>query len=159
MSPEAVNRVRAYLHTHAPDLDVVEYDVSTATAPLAAAAVGCEVGAIIKSLCFSIDGQAVVVLVAGDMKADDRKLGALFGVNKGKVRIADSDTVARVTGFSVGGVAPVAHAEDVPVLIDGTLRRYDTVYAAAGASNAIFAVPLDRLARLTGGRFEDIVKA
>lgn len=159
MSPEAVNRVRAYLHTHAPDLDVVEYDVSTATAPLAAAAVGCEVGAIIKSLCFSIDGQAVIVLVAGDMKADDRKLGALFGVNKGKVRIADSDTVARVTGFSVGGVAPVAHAEDVPVLIDGTLRRYDTVYAAAGASNAIFAVPLDRLARLTGGRFEDIVKA
>ena len=158
MPAEAVDRVRAYLHTHAPDLHVVEYDVSTATAPLAAAVVGCEVGAIIKSLCFLIDGQPVIALVAGDMKADDRKLGALFGVNKGKVRIADADTVARVTGFSVGGVAPVAHTESVPVLIDASLRRYDTVYGAAGASNAIFAVPLDRLAQLSGGRFEDIIK-
>ncbi len=159
MTAEAVDRVRAYLRTHAPDLHVVEYDVSTATAPLAAAAVGCAVGAIVKSLCFLIDSQPIVALVAGDMKADDRKLGALFGVNKSRVKIADADTVARVTGFSVGGVAPVAHTEAVPVLIDASLRRFATVYAAAGAANAIFAVPLDRLARLTGGRFEDIIKA
>lgn len=158
MSRESVERVRTYLSAHAPDLDVVEYDVSTATAPLAAAAVGCQVGAIVKSLCFLIDGRPVVALIAGDMKADDRKLGALFGVAKGKVRIADATTVAHVTGYAVGGVAPVAHAQPVPVLIDDSLRRYDTVYAAGGAAHAIFGVSLARLAALSGGRFVDIAR-
>ncbi|MFN8475586.1 MAG: YbaK/EbsC family protein [Anaerolineae bacterium] len=159
MTDNPVDRVRGYLHTAAPDLDVVEYDVSTATAPLAAAAVGCEVGAIVKSLCFVVDGQPVVALVAGDMKADDRKLGTLFGVAKSRVKIADPETVTRVTGYSVGGVPPVAHATPVPVVIDASLQRYVTVYAAAGASNAIFAIPLSRLIELTNGQVADIVKA
>ncbi len=159
MSDNPVERVRSYLHAAAPDLVVNEYDVSTATAPLAAAAAGCEVGAIVKSLCFVIDGQPVVALVAGDMKADDRKLGALFGVSKSKVKIADPATVTRVTGYSVGGVPPVAHATPVPVVIDASLRRYAVVYAAAGASNAIFAIPLPRLIEITNGQVADIVKA
>lgn len=159
MSQVGVDRVRAYLRTHAPDLSVVEYNVSTATAPLAAAAVGCEVGAIVKSLCFVIDGRPVIALVAGDQKADDKKLGALFGVPKGKVKIADAETVGRVTGFNVGGVAPVGHVEALPVLIDATLARYTTVYAAAGAGHAIFAVPFERLVDLTRGQVADFVKS
>lgn len=159
MSQPGVERVRTYLRTHAPELSVVEYDVSTATAPLAAAAVGCEVGAIVKSLCFVIDGRPVIALVAGDQKADDKKLGALYGVPKGKVKIADAETVTRVTGFDVGGVAPVGHVEALTVLIDTTLARYSTVYAAAGAPHAIFAVPFTRLVNLTGGQVADFVKS
>lgn len=158
MRQSAVERVRAYLRTHAPDLTVIEYDLSTATAPLAAAAIGCEVGAIVKSLCFVVDGQAVMALVAGDMKADDKKLGALFGVSKNRVKIADPDTVLRVTGFTVGGVAPFPHAEKLPILIDKTLERYTMVYAAAGTANSIFGIPLTRLIEMTTGRLEDIVK-
>src|SRR4051812_1119341 len=118
MSLDAVDRVRAYLSVHAPELAVVEFDQSTATAPEAAAAIGCEVGAIVKSLCFLVDGQPVMALVAGDMKADDKKLAALFGVSNKRVKIANPDTVQRATGFTVGGVAPVAHLEHVLVLID-----------------------------------------
>ncbi len=158
MSSSPVERVRATLSEVAPELRVVEFTESTATAPLAAAAVGCDVGAIVKSLCFLIDGRPVLVLVAGDQKADDRKLGALFGVNKGKVKIADAVTVERVTGFSPGGVPPVGHTTRVPVIIDQTLERYETVYAAAGSSNSIFAIPLVRLVEITGGQVEHIVK-
>jgi Cys-tRNA(Pro) deacylase len=158
MSHEAVERVRAYLRTHAPELEVVEFDQSTATAPLAAAAIGCDVGAIVKSLCFLVDGQPVIALVAGDMKADDKKLARLFGVSNKRVKIADPDTVERVTGFSVGGVSPVAYADHIPILIDRSLERYTMVYAAAGAAHAIFGVPLSQLIELSGGRIEDIVK-
>lgn len=158
MSEAAVNRVRDYLATHAPELTLMEFEASTATAPLAAAAIGCEVGAIVKSLCFVVDGQPVMALVAGDMKADDGKLAALFGVGRKRVRIADAETVQRMTGFQVGGVAPVAHNEAMPVLIDRTLGRYSVVYAAAGSDHANFAIPLTRLVELTGGRLADIVK-
>lgn len=159
MSQAAVNRVREYLATHAPELSVMEFEASTATAPLAAAAIGCEVGAIVKSLCFVVDDQPVMVLVAGDMKVDDSKLAALFSVSRKRVRIADAATVHRVTGFPVGGVAPVAHQEVMPVLVDRTLGRYATVYAAAGSAHANFAIPLTKLLELTGGRLEDIVKS
>jgi Cys-tRNA(Pro) deacylase len=158
MSHEAVERVRAYLRDHAPELDVIEFDQSTATAPLAAAAIGCEVGAIVKSLCFLVDGQPVIVLTAGDQKVDDKKLAALYGVSNKRVKIADPATVERVTGFSVGGVTPVGHRERVPILVDRSLERYTTVYAAAGAAHAIFGIPLSRLVELTGGRVEDVVK-
>ncbi|MCW5853541.1 MAG: YbaK/EbsC family protein [Anaerolineae bacterium] len=158
MSQAAVKRVCDYLATHAPELQVMEFEASTATAPLAAAAIGCEVGAIVKSLCFVVDGQPVMTLVAGDMKVDDSKLAALFGVGRKRVKIADAETVHRMTGFPVGGVSPVAHHEAMPVLIDRTLARYTTVYAAAGSAHANFAIPLPRLVTLTGGRLEDIVK-
>ena len=158
MSQAAVKRVYDYLATHAPELQVMEFEASTATAPLAAAAIGCEVGAIVKSLCFVVDGQPVMTLVAGDMKVDDSKLAALFGVGRKRVKIADAETVHRMTGFPVGGVSPVAHHEAMPVLIDRTLARYTTVYAAAGSAHANFAIPLPRLVTLTGGRLEDIVK-
>lgn len=158
MSHAAVNRVRDYLATHAPELGIMEFQESTATAPLAAAAIGCEVGAIVKSLCFVVDGRPVMALVAGDMKVDDGKLAALFGVGRKRVKIADAETVHRMTGFHVGGVSPVAHNEPMPVLIDRTLGRYTTVYAAAGSHHANFAIPLARLVELTGGQLADIVK-
>lgn len=134
------------------------FESSTATAPQAADAIGTELGSIVKSLFFLVEEQPVVVLTAGDQRVDDRKLGTIFGVSRKKVRIADAETTVAVTGYSPGGVPPVGHRTQIPILIDSTLQRYDTVYAAAGAANAIFPVALDDLVRVTQGRLVDVAK-
>jgi prolyl-tRNA editing enzyme YbaK/EbsC (Cys-tRNA(Pro) deacylase) len=151
-------QVQAHLDRLAPGIKVHLMPESTATAPEAAVAAGCELGAIVKSLLFVIDGQPVLVLVAGDQVADQRKLGGLYGVGKKKVRIADAETVRRVTGFEVGGVPPVGHTTRLPVLIDQTLGRFATVWAAAGTRNAIFPIPFSRMVEITAGRVADIVR-
>jgi len=155
---EPFERVQVYLDREAPGIRVQLMPGSTATAPEAAAAAGCELGAIVKSLVFVIDGQPVLVLVSGDQTADQKKLSALYGVGKKRVRIADAETVRQATGFEVGGVPPVGHATRLPVLIDETLGRFELVWAAAGASNAIFPIPFARLVDITAGRVVDVVR-
>jgi Cys-tRNA(Pro) deacylase len=137
---------------------VLLFEQSTATAPEAAAAVGCELGQIIKSLCFVVGEQPVVVLAAGDRRVDDRKLGALYGVGRKKVKIADPDKTVAVTGYAPGGVSPVGHRTQLPIIIDDSLRRYYMVYAAAGSSNAIFPISFDKLAQATGGQVADVAR-
>jgi Cys-tRNA(Pro) deacylase len=138
---------------------VMTFDDSTATAPQAAEAIGTELGSIVKSLCFVVAGQPVIVLTAGDRRVDDRKLSALYGVGRKKVKIADAKTTITATGYAPGGVPPVGHRSTLPVLIDETLARFETVYAAAGTENAIFAVPYEALVQVTGGRVVDVAKA
>ncbi len=145
------DRVQAALRALNLDINVVEFGASTATAPEAAEAAGCELGAIVKSLLFIVDGKPVLVLVAGDRMADQKKLAARFGVGKKKIRLADPDTVRRVTGYEVGGVPPIGHNEKLPVLVDGSLGRFQTVWAAAGAHNAIFPISYTQLLEITGG--------
>ncbi len=132
-------------------ISVVEHETSTATAADAAAAAGCELGAIVKSLLFLVDGQPVLVLVAGDRKADARKLAAHCGVGRKKVRLADSATVLKITGFEIGGVPPIAHPVRLRTIIDDSLARFENVWAAAGTPNAVFPVPFARLAEITAG--------
>lgn len=138
---------------------VMTFDDSTATAPQAAEAIGTELGSIVKSLCFVVAGQPVIVLTAGDRRVDDRKLSALYGVGRKKVKIADAETTITATGYAPGGVPPVGHRTTLTVLIDETLARFETVYAAAGTENAIFAVPYETLVEITGGRVADVAKA
>lgn len=144
-------RVQASLDAMGLGIHVVEFGVSTATAPEAAAAAGCELGAIVKSLVFVIDERPVLVLVAGDRKAEAKRLAAHLQVGKKKVRLADADTVLRVTGYAVGGVPPVGHAEKLRTLIDASLSRYATVWAAAGAHNAVFPIAYSTLIKITDG--------
>ena len=134
------------------DIRVVEFGASTATAEHAADAAGCALGAIVKSLLFLIDGNPTLVLVAGDRMADQRKLAAHFGIGKKKVRLADSETVRNVTGYDIGGVPPVGHDTRLPVLIDESLARFDTVWAAAGTGNAVFPIPFVRLLQISAGQ-------
>jgi len=150
--------VQAHLDRLNLGLRVIEFPQSTATAQAAADAAGCELGAIVKSLLFLVDGQPVMVLISGDQTGDQRKLGALFGVGRKKVRIADAETVRVVTGYDVGGVPPVAHATPLPVVIDQMLGRYETVWAAAGAHNAVFPIAYQTLIDITHGQVADIVK-
>jgi Cys-tRNA(Pro) deacylase len=145
-------RVQAALDILGLGIPVVEFGASTATAQEAATAAGCELGAIVKSLLFLIDGQPTLVLVAGDRMADYKKLAARFEVGKKKVKLADTETVLRVTGYEVGGVPPVGHPVKLPTLVDASLSRFETVWAAAGAHNAVFPIAFSKLVEITSGQ-------
>ncbi len=134
------SRVQAELDRLGLDIQVQTFDLPTSTAPEAAAAIGCELGAIVKSLCFLLDERAVLVLAVGDRRVDTRALRQICGVSKRKCRIADPQTVERITGFAVGGVPPLGHPQPLTILIDRSLSRFETVYAAAGSANSIFAI-------------------
>jgi Cys-tRNA(Pro) deacylase len=138
------------------DISVVELDRSTRTAQLAAEAIGTELGSIVKSLVFLADGKPALVLVAGDRRADTKKLAHLLEAKK--VKIADADTVRTETGFAIGGVPPVGHDTPLPTIIDRSLGRFDTVYAAAGAPNAVFPIAYDVLLQITAGQVADVTE-
>lgn len=112
----------------------------------AAGSIGTALGSIVKSLVFTIDGAPVMALVSGDRRCDTAALAAALG-RAGPVRRADADAVRAATG----GVAPVAHDRTLPVAIDASLERFETVYAAAGHPHCVFATSLRELERLTGG--------
>jgi prolyl-tRNA editing enzyme YbaK/EbsC (Cys-tRNA(Pro) deacylase) len=120
------------------DVTVSELSDSTRTAPEAAAAVGVEVGQIVKSLVFADGGGPVLVLCAGDRRVDTERLGE-------DVRAAKADEVREATGFAIGGVPPLGHDRPVRTIVDSSLRRFDTVWCAAGTPHAVFEVPTEAL--------------
>lgn len=137
--------------------EIVHFEHSTATAEQAAERIGTALGSIVKSLVFMVQDEPVVVLVAGDQRANDRKIAAEYGVGRKKVKIANPDQCITHVGYAPGGVPPVGHRKPVPVLIDATLGRFETIYAAAGTSNTIFPIPFSQLVTLTNGKLIDIV--
>ena len=154
-----VERVQAALDALDLGIQVQRFEVPTATAAQAAAAIGCELGAIVKSLCFLIDSdrasgrqQPVLVLAAGDRRVDSKALRRIFQVSKKKVKIADPATVLAATGYAVGGVPPLGHPASLPILIDDSLARFETVHAAAGSADSIFAIPYQTLVEVTHGQ-------
>mgnify|MGYP005833984661 FL=1 len=153
----SVERVQEYLTRHGVGSRVVELDKSTRTAPMAAEAIGTELGSIVKSLVFVADGEAVLALVAGDRRADLLKLAQELGASE--VRIASAEEVREKTGFAIGGVPPIGHYSPLPTLIDRSLKRFKTVYAAAGSPRAIFPIEFDKLLQLTQGRVADITES
>jgi len=120
------------------------------TAQDAADSVGCELGAIVKSLVFRIGAQAVIALVAGDRRCDTSALGPALGL-AGKCKRADADLVRAATGFAIGGVAPLAYPLPLPTAVDASLGRFDKLYAAAGHPYCVFPTNLAELIRLTAG--------
>lgn len=158
ISPEGVQRVGAALtaagHPHAPQM----LDGSARTAQEAADALGVALGQIAKSIIFRRldDDAAVLVITSGDRRVDEGRVAALVG----KTGRADADFVKAVTGFSIGGVAPVGHATPPVILIDRELFRFDEIWAAAGHPHAVFRLRPQDLARLTGDApVADVVKA
>lgn len=133
-------------------LSPVRMPDSTHTAAEAAAAIGCEVGAIVKSLVFvALEGHArtpLLALVAGDHRADLELLSLAVGV---PVEKADATTVKAATGYSIGGVPPIGHPEPVRTLIDESLLRYDEVWSAAGDAQSVFPADPEKLAAWSGG--------
>jgi Cys-tRNA(Pro) deacylase len=129
----------------------------TKTAADAAAAIGVEVGQIVKSLVFTIDGAPVVALVSGANQLDERRLAAEAG--GAKCQRADADLVRAATGYPIGGVPPFGHAQELPVYIDRDLLGYGEVWAAAGTWNDVFPIDPEMLVRATGAAVADIRRA
>jgi prolyl-tRNA editing enzyme YbaK/EbsC (Cys-tRNA(Pro) deacylase) len=139
------------------DTELVFFDSSTATSQMAADNIGCELGQIVKSLAFMVEEQPVVVLASGDQRVDDRKLAAMYDVGRKKVKTATPEQCVEIFGYEPGGVPPFGHrTPDLPVYIDDSLQRYEQVYAAGGAHNAIFPIKLAQLVTATGGQFADV---
>ena len=146
-----VRRVEEALAAAGGGHKVIALEQSARTSAQAASAVGCKVDQIAKSLVFrGADSQrAVLVIASGANRVDEVKVAALIAEPVGR---ADADFVQQRTGFAIGGVAPVAHAEPLTILIDEDLMRWPEIWAAAGHPNTVFKLTPDDLVRLTGGR-------
>ena len=148
----SLERVRGFLAARGLDGGLIAFgDRSTKTCELAAEAVGCEVGQIVKSLVFVTDaGEPVLALVAGDRRGDSDAIAALAGA--ASVRFADPDTVRAATGYAIGGVSPYDLPAGLTVLIDDSLMRFDVLYTAAGTPSSMVRIDRPVLLDLAGGR-------
>ncbi|KIT17887.1 YbaK/EbsC family protein [Jannaschia aquimarina] len=143
---KSLKRVTAALHGAGLDIEPVEMSGSTRTAAEAAAAVGCEIDQIAKSILFAAGDGCALFLTAGGRQVDPSHAAALAGTDLGR---ADADTVRRVTGFAIGGVAPVGHLTPSPIWMDPRLTEFDTIWAAAGTPRHVFPIAPHDLRRIT----------
>lgn len=148
--PGSAERVRRFLEEHGLAGGLTSFEQSTKTAQMAADAMGCELGQIVKSLVVLVDGDAVLALVAGDRRGDLDAIAAETGGTK--ARMADADAVREATGFAIGGVSPFDLPEGLTVLMDDSLSRFEVVYPAAGTPSSMVRMRLEDLERVSGGR-------
>ena len=155
LNKESVQRVVKVLSNFDASLKVEVLNSSARTAKDAATALNCEVGAIVKSLLLRTDDNFILCLVSGDKRCSLNKVKKIL--NKKDVSMADAEQVKSQTGFSIGGVSPIAHLNKNKILIDTSLSRYEHVYAAAGHPNTIFKISYKQLIKLTEGVEENII--
>ena len=136
------------------DIDVRHFPQGTRTAVDAAAAVGCELGQIVKSLVFECDGEPVLALTSGKKRDDTVALGLVLG---GSISRADADAVRDATGYAIGGTPPFGHTRPLRTVVDATLLEYEHVWAAAGTPETVFEISSADLVRSTSGTVADFV--
>ena len=156
LEKEPVKRVQEIITQFDPKLKVLALDTTARTAKDAAKSLGCEVGAIVKSLVFRADDTFLICLVAGDKRCSLNKLKKV--ISKKDVCMANADEVKTNTGFSIGGVAPIAHLKQLDILIDKSLSRFQNVFAAAGHPNSIFKIEYRQLVQMTKGEVKEIAE-
>ena len=147
LSKDQVKRVKKILNNFDTSIEVLTLDSSARTAKDAATSLKCDVGAIVKSLLFKADNEFLICLVAGDNRCSLNKLKKIL--NKKDVSMATPDEVKIYTGFSIGGVSPVGHIKKLNILIDKTLCRFDSIFAAAGHPNCVFKISYNQLIRIS----------
>jgi prolyl-tRNA editing enzyme YbaK/EbsC (Cys-tRNA(Pro) deacylase) len=150
----AISRFRSELSSQGGTGEIVVLPDSVHTAALAAAALGCEVGAIANSLLFDADGSPVLILTSGAHRVDTAKVAATIGVPA--LRRASPEFVREHTGQVIGGVSPIGHPRPVPTYIDPWLRRHPVVWAAAGHPAAVFSTTYAELVAMTGASETDV---
>ena len=143
----SIERVKAYFAQHGMEHRVREFEVSSATVELAAAALGCDGCRIAKSLSFMVDGKAVLIVAAGDAKVDNGRYKAQFGT---KAKMLTPDEAVELLGHAVGGVCPFALNEGVTVYLDESLKRFPTVFPACGSSNSAIELTIAELEQHSG---------
>ena len=149
LEKESVKRVNNFLKQFDSSLQITVLDKTARTAKDAANALNCEVGAIVKSLVLRANDSFLLCLVAGDKRCSLNKLKKIL--QKKDVSMANADEVKENTGFSIGGVAPVAHVTKLNILIDKSLSRFDYIFAAAGHPNCVFKINYKDLINITNG--------
>ena len=149
-----VKKVKEFIKKFDPKLEVLVLDTTARTAQDAANSLKCEVGAIVKSLLFRAENTFLICLIAGDKRCSLNKLKKTL--QKKDVSMANADEVKKNTGFSIGGVAPVAHATSLDILIDNSLNRFPYIFAAAGHPNCVFKITYGDLIKITKGSEKEI---
>ena len=153
---EPVKRVEKILKGFNKSIEVITLNTSAKTAKDAASSLSCKEGAIIKSLLFRTGDNFVLCLVSGDKRCSLNKLKKIL--DEKDVSMAKPDDVKKITGYTIGGVSPVGHLNKVKIYIDTNLKRFTTVFAAAGHPNCIFKIEFNQLTKLTLGEIKEITE-
>ena len=156
LNKEPVKRAEKALKEFDQNLYVEFLEQTARTANDAATALGCKVGAIIKSLLFRTEKSFVLCLVSGDKKCSLNKLKKIL--DKKDISMANADQVKEITGYTIGGVSPIGHLSKVNILIDKNLDRFESIFAAAGHPNCIFKINFTDLIRITNGTIKELVE-
>ena len=156
LEKEAVKRAVKSLKNFDNKLKVQILENTAKTAEEAATALGCSVGAIVKSLLFKTGDKFLLCLVSGDRRCSLNKLKKIL--NQKNVSMANPDDVKRITGYTIGGVSPVGHLTKLKIFLDNNLKRFTKIYAAAGHPNAVFGIDLNQFIILTSAEIEEFTE-
>ena len=156
LNKEAVKRAEKTLKKFDSQLNIIVLDNSARTAVEAASSLGCDVGAIVKSLVFKTENSFAMFLIAGDKKASLNKIKKELNIKD--VSMASADEVKNVTGYTIGGVAPIGHSDKLDIFIDKSLQRFKLLFAAAGHPNCVFKINFSDLQKITNGIIKDIIE-
>ena len=156
LNKEPVKRAEKSIKEYNSEMSVIVLDSSAKTAIEAASSLGCEVGAIVKSLLFKTENTFTLFLVSGDKKASLNKIKKTLNIKDASM--ASPDDVKNVTGYTIGGVSPVGHLNKIEIFIDHSLARFENLYAAAGHPNCVFKTNFDDLQKITNGFVKDITQ-
>ena len=156
LEKEPVKRAEKSIKEYNNEMSVIVLDSSAKTAIEAALSLGCEVGAIVKSLLFKTENTFTLFLVSGDKKASLNKIKKTLNIKDASM--ASPDDVKNITGYTIGGVSPVGHLNKIEIFIDHSLARFENLYAAAGHPNCVFKTNFDDLQKITNGFIKDITQ-
>ena len=156
LNKETVRRVQKILQDFDKNQKIIVLNTSAKTALEAAASLGCEIGAIVKSLLFKTESNFTLCLVAGDKKASLNKIKKTLSIKDSSM--ASANDVKNITGYTIGGVSPIGHLNKVNILIDKSLERFDSLFAAAGHPNCVFKISFKDLQKITNGSTYEIIE-
>ena len=156
LDKEPVKRAEKFLKNFDQSLGVIILENSARTAQDAATALDCNIGAIVKSLLFKIGNSFTLCLVAGDKRCSLNKLKKIK--DKKDISMASPEEVKEQTGYTIGGVSPIGHLEEIEIIIDNSLERFNDLFAAAGHPNCVFKINFKDIQKITNGKIEDIIE-
>ena len=156
LDKKPVQRVQKLLKEFDENQEVITLDTSARTAKDAASSLGCEIGAIVKSLLFKTDNTFTLFLVSGDKKVSINKIKKTLKFKD--VSMASADEVKNITGFTIGGVSPIGHSNKFNILMDYSLKRYVNLFAAAGHPNCVFKITFKNLKKISNSAIKNFVE-
>jgi Cys-tRNA(Pro) deacylase len=156
LNKEPVKRAERSIKQFDPNLKIICLEQTARTAQDAATALGCNVGAIVKSLLFNAGDNYILCLISGDQRCSLNKLKKIL--DKKNVSMAKPEDVKEITGYTIGGVSPVGHLKKIKIYIDRSLERFTTVFAAAGHPNCVFKISFNQLTNITTGEIKELTE-